>query len=105
MRRRTGVNSFFTERKLDTFRVNFFVRHERNSWPQRGGVENIANMDPAFVISGNTGGTLTFGAGGRGSMTPGRVEKRLELQDKDRAAFRPAHGQDRGLPLMVLIVP
>lgn len=80
-----SVNSILTDRRLNTVRFNFFHRGEKDAWPHRGGLESIASMDPAFVISGNTGGT--FGAGNRGSMTPTRFERRFEVQDTVQIHF------------------
>jgi hypothetical protein len=74
-----SLNTVLSERKLNTVRFNYFSTGLTSEWPQRGGLSNIANMDPAFVIAGNSGGT--FGAGNRGSMTPTRWEKKYEAQE------------------------
>ena len=74
-----SVNSFLSQRVLNTLRVNFNRDSNTASWPHRGGIENFHGMHPGIIIAGGSGGN--FGAGASAALSPRLVETKQELQN------------------------
>ncbi len=75
-----SLNSLFSDKRLNTFRAQYFRNDSRTKYPNRGGFENLNNWESGLVISGAAGGT--FGLGELGTMPHNHGwETHYEFQD------------------------
>jgi hypothetical protein len=88
-----SLNSFFSQRTLNTVRFNFNRDSSTNEYPHRGGYANADRMNPGIVIGGSSGGT--FGGGSAGTLSPRLIETKYELQDT-LSLYRGAHDLKMG---------
>src|SRR5690606_13086178 len=61
-----SINSFLSDRTLNTFRAAYNRSDGRSEWPNRGGFENLNNWAAGIIVAGSTGGT--FGLGELGQL-------------------------------------
>jgi len=84
-----SLNSFLSDKTLNTFRVLHDLSDQRTNYPNRGGFDNLFNWDAGLVIAGSTGGN--FGLGELGTLPHNhQSERKIELQDT-MTMFRDKH--------------